>query len=271
MGVVPAHPQQRRSGAVERSDADEPGQNQHRVTVAGLDEREQWRRRDGTRLNSYSDSHSSASALQRTAVDRTSLPPRCIYPTAPAGDGESIQAANHHQELLTGGGDGVFAGRHGGSFDAGAARAVRQRRRVRSTARSGRAAGPLAGVRVADFCWMGVGSVATRLLADFGAEVIKIEDRIRIDTPRRCRSTRTSRRATSARRSSTPTRTRAGCSTTTAATSSASRSTCAPPKGRDLAERLIAASSVVSENFAPGVMERWGLTYERLQRAVARA
>ena len=32
---------------------------------------------------------------------------------------------------------------------------------------------------------MGVGSVATRLLADFGAEVIKIEDRIRIDTPRK--------------------------------------------------------------------------------------
>src|SRR5947208_16023047 len=45
--------------------------------------------------------------------------------------------------------------------------------------------GVLAGLRVADFCWMGVGSVATRLLADFGAEVIKIEDRIRIDTPRK--------------------------------------------------------------------------------------
>src|ERR1700736_3882617 len=52
-------------------------------------------------------------------------------------------------------------------------RAVRKRR------------GPLAGIRVADFCWMGVGSVATRLLGDFGAEVIKIENRIRIDTPRR--------------------------------------------------------------------------------------
>ncbi|MBW8818174.1 MAG: CoA transferase, partial [Streptomyces sp.] len=37
------------------------------------------------------------------------------------------------------------------------------------------------------------------------------------------------------------------------------------PRGRDLADRLIAASSVVSENFAPGVMERWGLTYERLR------
>src|ERR1700730_9772657 len=45
--------------------------------------------------------------------------------------------------------------------------------------------GPLAGVRVADFCCMGVGAVATRLLADFGAEVIKIEDRQRLDTPRR--------------------------------------------------------------------------------------
>src|SRR5947207_11453317 len=45
--------------------------------------------------------------------------------------------------------------------------------------------GPLVGIRVADFCWMGVGSVATRLLGDFGAEVIKIEDRTRIDMPRR--------------------------------------------------------------------------------------
>src|SRR5579862_3524471 len=51
--------------------------------------------------------------------------------------------------------------------------------------RPGPRRGPLAGVRVADFCWMGVGSVATRLLADFGAEVIKIKDRIRVDMPRR--------------------------------------------------------------------------------------
>jgi crotonobetainyl-CoA:carnitine CoA-transferase CaiB-like acyl-CoA transferase len=37
------------------------------------------------------------------------------------------------------------------------------------------------------------------------------------------------------------------------------------PRGRELADQLIAASSVVTENFAPGVMERWGLTYARLQ------
>src|SRR5436189_5398954 len=45
--------------------------------------------------------------------------------------------------------------------------------------------GPLAGVRVTDFCWMGVGACATRLLGDFGAEVIRIEDRNRLDMPRR--------------------------------------------------------------------------------------
>ncbi|MFC3242797.1 CoA transferase [Gordonia humi] len=45
--------------------------------------------------------------------------------------------------------------------------------------------GPLAGVKIADFCWMGVGAVATRLLADFGADVIKIENRKRLDMPRR--------------------------------------------------------------------------------------
>ena len=45
--------------------------------------------------------------------------------------------------------------------------------------------GPLAGVRITDFCWMGVGAIATRILAEFGAEVIRIEDRNRLDMPRR--------------------------------------------------------------------------------------
>ncbi|MFA7586470.1 MAG: CoA transferase, partial [Novosphingobium sp.] len=37
------------------------------------------------------------------------------------------------------------------------------------------------------------------------------------------------------------------------------------PRGRALCERLIASSSVVTENFAPGVMERWGLTYDYIK------
>jgi crotonobetainyl-CoA:carnitine CoA-transferase CaiB-like acyl-CoA transferase len=124
--------------------------------------------------------------------------------------------------------------------------------------------GPLAGLRVADFCWMGVGACATRLLGDFGAEVIRIEDRNRLDMPRRLPIYKGEAR-TYGEEDANPDPNKGGLFNNYNRNKLGVTINMRSPRGRALADRLIAASSVVTENFAPGVMERWGLTYERLR------
>jgi crotonobetainyl-CoA:carnitine CoA-transferase CaiB-like acyl-CoA transferase len=126
--------------------------------------------------------------------------------------------------------------------------------------------GPLAGLRVADFCWMGVGSVATRLLADFGAEVIKIEDRTRIDMPRKLPLYKAEAARSFGEEVVGADPDKGGLFNNYSRNKLGVTINMRTASGRDLAERLIAESSVVTENFAPGIMERWGLTYERLQQ-----
>jgi crotonobetainyl-CoA:carnitine CoA-transferase CaiB-like acyl-CoA transferase len=124
--------------------------------------------------------------------------------------------------------------------------------------------GPLAGVRVADFCWMGVGSVATRLLADYGAEVIKIENRRRLDRPRLLPIYKgEARNYGEELPDADPDR--GGLHNNYSRNKLGVTVDMKTARGRGLVDRLIAASGVVTENFAPGVMERFGLTYERLE------
>ena len=125
--------------------------------------------------------------------------------------------------------------------------------------------GPLAGVRVADFCWMGVGSVATRLLGDFGAEVIKIENRRRIDRPRLLPIYKGEVRNYGEEVADADPN-RGGLHNNYSRNKLGITVDMKTTRGRELVDQLIAESSVVTENFAPGVMERWGLTYERLQQ-----
>jgi crotonobetainyl-CoA:carnitine CoA-transferase CaiB-like acyl-CoA transferase len=108
--------------------------------------------------------------------------------------------------------------------------------------------GPLAGVRVADFCWMGVGAMATRLLADFGAEVIKIEVPGTGD-PFRGWGT-------------------VDYSPTFGSVNRSKKSVVLDLKseqGKASAKKLIATADVVIENFRPGTLERLGLGYEELR------
>jgi crotonobetainyl-CoA:carnitine CoA-transferase CaiB-like acyl-CoA transferase len=127
------------------------------------------------------------------------------------------------------------------------------------------ARGPLTGMRVLEMGSTVAGPFCGRLLADFGAEVIKIEDRTRIDTPRKLPLYKDEDARNFGEEVVGADPDKGGLFNNYCRNKLGVTINMRIPEGRRLAERLIAASSVVTENFAPGVMERWGLTYERLR------
>jgi benzylsuccinate CoA-transferase BbsF subunit len=125
--------------------------------------------------------------------------------------------------------------------------------------RPGARTGPLAGVRVTDFCWMGVGAIATRLLADFGAEVVRIEDRNRLDMPRRLPLYKDGDVRSYGEEDPNPDPNKGGMFNNYNRNKLGITLNMRSERGRELCTRLIRSSDALTENFAPGVMERWGL------------
>lgn len=119
--------------------------------------------------------------------------------------------------------------------------------------------GPLTGVRVTDFCWMGVGAIATRLLADYGAEVIRIEDRNRLDMPRRLPLYKDGAVRSYGEEDANPDPNKGGMFNNYNRNKLGITLNMRSERGREIAQQLIARSDCLTENFAPGVMERWGL------------
>jgi CoA:oxalate CoA-transferase len=108
---------------------------------------------------------------------------------------------------------------------------------------------PLEGIRVLDFSIMLAGPYCARLLADVGAEVIKIEppegDDMRLRTPLRD-----------------------GHSAYFGQLNAGKKSLALDLKSPEaivLVRRLVAETDIVVENFRPGVMDRLGLGYEALR------
>lgn len=111
--------------------------------------------------------------------------------------------------------------------------------------------GPLAGVRIADFTWIGAGAYATKLLADFGADVIKIETSTHMDTLR----------STGPFKDGVPGINRSGYFADRNTSKRGIVLNLKHPMSGDIARRLVARSDIVANNFRPGVMERLGLGY----------
>jgi benzylsuccinate CoA-transferase BbsF subunit len=113
---------------------------------------------------------------------------------------------------------------------------------------------PLEGHRVIDFGWAAAAPRATCLLADMGAEVIKVETRKRPD-PVRFGPDNLARDPEMDPLFHSINRNKLGILLDL--TNS---------EGVELIKRLVRISDVVVENFSPGVMKRFGLDYEELKK-----
>jgi len=114
---------------------------------------------------------------------------------------------------------------------------------------------PLDGVRITDFCWIGAGSYTTKLLADMGADVLKIESSSYLD----------SLRLSAPYKDKIPGVNRSGYFADRNTSKRSVAINLKNPKGVELIRQLIGKSDVVSNNFTPGVMEKFGLGYEAVR------
>ncbi len=109
----------------------------------------------------------------------------------------------------------------------------------------------LAGLRVLDFCWVGAGAFVTKLLAEHGAEVIKIESRARPDNLRVAPPFRPGSEGLDG----------SGYFASRNNDKKSFSLNMQEPRSHELALRLANSCDLVSNNFRPGVMEKWGLSY----------
>ncbi|HUO04369.1 MAG TPA: CoA transferase [Candidatus Binataceae bacterium] len=101
---------------------------------------------------------------------------------------------------------------------------------------------PLEGIRILDFTWVVAGPVATRLLGDHGAEVVKVERKHPPPLGNR----------------------KLGLQCDLHRDKLSVAINMQHPRGIDLARRLAAMSDVVMDNFSARVMRNWGMDYQSL-------
>ena len=113
---------------------------------------------------------------------------------------------------------------------------------------------PLAGLKVCDFSWVYAGPAATRVLADWGATVVKVESSKFLDALRTGQPYKDG--VVGPERSANFCNVNVGKLGITL--------DLGKPEGRELALRLAEWADVVVENFSPKAMAGWGLGYDVL-------
>lgn len=119
----------------------------------------------------------------------------------------------------------------------------------------GRNQGALTGLKVVDFTWSWAGPIATKTLADHGAEVIKIESTERPDI---LRTLPPYKNAVVGLNRGMFNQDNTGKLSLTL--------NLAHPKGAEIAEKLVARADLVVENSAAGSFARMGLGYDQLKK-----
>ena len=115
---------------------------------------------------------------------------------------------------------------------------------------------PLDGLKVLDFCWVAVGPMTTKYLAEHGATVLRVESANRPETLRRAGPFAAGVAGIN----------RSGYFANYNANKYGISIDLAHPRAPELILRIARWADVVTENFTPGTLERRGIGYEQLSR-----
>jgi crotonobetainyl-CoA:carnitine CoA-transferase CaiB-like acyl-CoA transferase len=114
----------------------------------------------------------------------------------------------------------------------------------------------LDGVRVLDLTWVLAGPYVTKILGEHGADIVKVESAHRQDPTRFAPSMRL-------RPGASPDE--SGYFLNFNRNKRSLALNLRTERGQDLLRRLVTEADVVVENFSPGVLDKWGLGFERMR------
>jgi crotonobetainyl-CoA:carnitine CoA-transferase CaiB-like acyl-CoA transferase len=115
---------------------------------------------------------------------------------------------------------------------------------------------PLKGVKICDFMWVMAGPASTRILADYGATIVRIESPTRVDTARTLQPYHGNQLGPDS----------SGLFANCNAGKFGIALDLGNPAARAVVYALVRWADVVTESFSPKAMRAWGFDYETLRK-----